>query len=218
MSKRAYLKEQDEYIYTEMFDWNVYQVFEQDLKNKNVLDVGGHFGMFTLQAHDLGAKQIIGIEANPINFVRYIQNTKEIKNLKAINAACTNKTGDLLSISIDGVYSQINKGSTTVSTISLLDALEMFNTNEDIVLKMDIEGAEHLAIPNTDPETLLKKVSIITIEIHGEKVSGPERTIKNLKDYIVSVGYKEVWEGKFFTNTLDGKKDNNDIAIYKFIK
>ena len=218
MIKKEFLKQQDEYIFTEMFEWNVYQVFEKDIKNKNVLDIGGHIGMFTIQAYELGAKQIIGIEANPINFIKYIQNTKDIKNLKAINAACTDKTGDLLTISIDGVHSQINKGDTTVSTISLTDALELFNSNEDVILKMDVEGAEHIILPNIDPEVLLKKVPIITIEIHGENVSGLGNTIKKLRDYIVSIGYIQVWEGVFFTNTPAGKKDNNDIAMYKFVR
>ena len=216
--KREYLREQDYHIFQEMFEWNVYQVFEEDIKGKCVLDVGGHFGMFSLLAHDLGAKQIIAIEANPVNFVNYVKNTKEINNVKVINAACTNITGDILTISIDGVRSQINKGNTNVSTVSLTDALEWFPNNEDIVLKMDIEGAEHLVLPGTSPTLLKDRVSTIVIEIHSEEISGEGNTIEKLKNYIVSIGYDIAWVGGFYTNTETGKDPNMLIAIYKFIR
>lgn len=218
INNKEYLKEQDSYIFAEMFEWNVYQVFEKDLKDKNVLDIGGHIGMFTIQAHDLGAKQIIGIEANPVNFIKYVKNTRDIKNLKAINAACTHKTGELLNISIDGVYSQINKGDTTVSTVALSDALSWFPDNEDVVIKMDVEGAEHLILPNTDPTIIRNRVSMLTIEIHDETVSGPGKTIKGLRNYIANLGYTQTWEGYLYTNTVNGRKTNEAVTMYKFVR
>ena len=217
-TNREYLREQDSYIFAEMFEWNVYQVFKEDIENKNVLDIGGHIGMFSIQAHDLGAKQIIGVEANPVNFTKYVKNTKEIKNIKAINAACTNKTGDLLTISIDGVYSQINKGNTTVSTVALADALNWFPDNEDVVVKMDVEGAEHLIIPYTDPEIIRNRVSTLTIEIHDEVVSGTGKTIKGLRNYITNIGFTQTWEGYLYTNTSSGKKVNEAVTMYKFVR
>lgn len=200
----------EELVFYEIFQANVYNIKPEDIKNKNVLDVGGHFGMFTLFANALEAKQIVGIEANPASFAVYVQNTKDIKNLKVMNAACTNRSGDTVTISIDGMGSRINKGSTNIGTISLEHALSWFPDNEDVVVKMDIEGAEHLIIPNTDPVIIRDRVSILTIEIHDESISGPGNTIDGLKNYITNLGYRIDWQGWY--------SHSKDTSVIKFIR
>lgn len=192
----------EDLVYNEIFQTNVYSVLEGDMANKNVLDIGGHFGIFSLFANCFNAKQIIGIEANPANFARYLHNTKEIRNLKAINAACTDRSGDVITISNDGMGSRINTGNIAVSTISLVDALNLFPEKEDVFVKIDIEGAEHLILKNIDPVFLLRKVSGVTMEIHDEIISGTGNSIENLKNYMTAIGYSITWQG-WYTHSKD---------------
>jgi FkbM family methyltransferase len=138
MKKYEFYKELDPFVYEEMFNWNVYQLFEHEVKNKNVLDVGGHFGAFSNVCNDYGAKRIIAIEANPYNYLKYIQYTKSISNVKAVNAALTSKTGDLVTINNKGSESKIGTGDINIGTISLKDAVNLFPDNEDIYLKIQI--------------------------------------------------------------------------------
>lgn len=214
--KYEHLKQQDDFVYTEVFDWNVYQALPEEIHNQNILDIGGHYGMFNLFCNEYNPKQIITVEASPVNFVKLLNNTKNIRNLKAINAAVTTKTGDFITISNDGCQSQINKGNTTVSTVSLVDVVDWFPDNEDIVLKMDIEGAEYPLFFDS-PSFIFKRFNRIYIELHEESIAGPGNTIKRLNTFIQNeLRFKSVWEGRFFTNTDTGKHLNNDIAVFKY--
>ena len=215
--KYEHLKPQDDFVYTEIFEWNVYQVQPNEIANANILDIGGHYGMFDLYRRDLGAKQIIAVEANPNNFVTLLKNTKDIFNLKAINAAVTTKTGDFINISDKGCQSRINEGELKVSTVSLTDVVNWFPDNEDIVLKMDIEGAEYPLFLNT-PSFVFRRFNKIYIELHDESVAGPGNKISMLDNYIKSLGFNCDWEGRFFTNEAAGKVSNNDIGVFKYTR
>ena len=190
------------FLFQEIFQTNVYSTVLEEIKNQNVLDIGAHFGFFTILASLLEAKQILSIEANPFNFTRFLKNTKDIKNLKAINAACTGQSGDILNISNDGMASRINTGSVPTTTVSFADALSFFPDKEKVFVKMDIEGAEHLIIKNTNPDLFREKVSIITLEMHDEVISGPGNTIESLKTYLLNLGYSITWQG-WYTHSKD---------------
>jgi len=214
--KYEYLKQQDDFVYTEIFEWNVYQAFSEEIYNENILDIGGHYGMFNLFCNEYNPKQIITVEANPNNFAKLLANTKNIRSLKAINAAVTTNTGDFITISNDGCQSQVNKGNISVSTVSLTDVVNWFPDNEDIVLKMDIEGAEYPLFFNS-PSFIFRRFKRIYIELHEESIAGPGNTIKKLDNFIQNnLNFKSVWEGRFFTNTNTGKESNIDIAVFKY--
>jgi FkbM family methyltransferase len=210
-----HLKLQDEFVYTEIFDWNVYQVKPEEIFNANILDLGGHFGMFDIYCNNLKAKKIITVEANPYNFVKLLQNTRDIENLKAINTAVTTSTGSFITINNEGCQSQLNKGDIKISTVSFVDVVDWFNKDEDIVLKIDIEGAEYDIFLNT-PSYIFKRFKYIYAEFHEENIAGKGKNIKMLDAYVQSLGFNSLWEGRFYTNTQDGKKPNNDIAVFKY--
>jgi len=214
--KYPHLKLQDEFVYSEIFDWNVYNVTPEEITSKNILDIGGHFGMFDLYCNDLNAKQIITVEANPNNFVKLLQNTKDIACYKAINAAVTNNTGDFITIEDKGCQSRINQGNITISTISLTDIISWFPVNEDIVLKMDIEGAEY-DIFLKSPSFIFQRFKTIYIEIHDESVAGPGKHIDLLHQYIQNLGFIVKWQGSFFAKDPNGNTTNHtNIAVYKY--
>ncbi len=215
--KYEHLRAQDDFVFTEIFVWNVYQAMPEEIAGANVLDIGGHFGMFDIYCNDLDAKQIITVEANPNNFITLLKNTKHINNIKAINAAVTNNTGDLITINNDGCKSQIGKGGISISTVSFLDIVDMFPSKEDILLKMDIEGAEYSLFYNT-PKSVFKRFKHIYIELHEEKIAGSGNIISKIDNYIKDLGFNGVWEGRFFTNKETGKEDNSEIGVFKYTR
>ena len=202
-----YLKGQDDGVWHEIFEQNPYNVLPENVKGANVLDVGGHYGFFTTLVHSMGAKRIVAAEANPMNFVRYAQNTAKLDNIKAINAAVTANTGDKITINNDSGHSTVGQGDTTISTIAFADLVKFFPDNEDIVLKMDIEGAEYPIFNGTHP-SVFRRFSHIFIEAHG-------KDIDNLCGYIHGVlGF----DGAFKFTFWNDKQILTDVAVFKFVR
>ena len=217
-NKREYLIAQSEGIWREHFDWNVYRISEADIAGKTVIDLGGHFGFFALKAHDLGARQVLSVEANPMNYMQYLRNTVAIPSIKAINAAVSHKTGDYVTISLqlaDSRCSLVGEVTgTQVVTVDIRDVTSIFNVNDPLVLKMDIEGAEHAIFENV-PLTFFRRFELILIELHGETISGAGRTMDKIEKQIASVGFGMAWKGSF----LNGKDSyNQEVAVYKFVR
>jgi FkbM family methyltransferase len=217
---RSYLKEQYPFVYDEQFEWNVYQVFDEEIKGKNVLDIGGHFGFFTIKAHDMGAKRIVAVEANPFNYVKYLKNTKDLTNLRSINAACMPKTGEMVTINNDSGGSTVGLPGTTVTTVCLADVISWFPDNEDIVMKVDVEGSEFPIILESAPE-LIRRCNIVVLEIHGpQHTHKPEYTVERLVNHMLYLGYAVTWVGNYYTNWDGTKPMGNvmDLFIYKFVR
>lgn len=209
---RTHLKMLDDFVYKEIFDWNVYNMDSMNIMNKNVLDIGGQYGMFTIQANDLGAGKIITVEANPVNFEHLKKNTNYIKNLELINAAVSSSTTPV-SISIEGGHSEVGKPGTTVNTVSLSHLTSLFEG--DIVLKMDIEGSEYDVL-YTAPKDVIRRFNIMAIEMHEFKEG---QSIKDLYNYIISLGYEEVALKTYFKLDSGGNKiPINDFLVYKFVR
>jgi FkbM family methyltransferase len=214
--KHEIFKQADPFVYDEMFSWNVYQANKEEYENANILDVGGHYGLFTFLAHTLGAKKIVAIEANPLNYLVYIKNTRDIPGVNAVNAAVTSEYGSLITISNESEKSTVGKGDITVATIRLEDAVQMFPDFEDIILKMDIEGAEYDVLYST-PMHILRRFKSIAIEMH--QFPDSSNKFEHLENFLYNNGFTQAHKGTFFTDMPDGTRVPNDIiAVYKFVR
>jgi FkbM family methyltransferase len=167
-----YLKEQQADIYNELFVENCYDVNEEKVRGKVVIDLGANRGYFALLCNELGAKEIICVEAQKDMCEGLLKkNTKHLSNVKILNYAVTDKSGDIVNLSNDdwGSSLYVNKDKkgvgADVETISLADLIKD-HSETDMVLKLDIEGAEYDVLLNANEE-LLKRFSIIGVEIHG---------------------------------------------------
>jgi len=188
MSNFEHLKGQNDYIWKEIFDWNVYRVEAKDIENKNVLDIGGHYGFFSLLVSSLGAKNIVTVEANPFHYVTLLKNTEGNSTITPICGAVSSRSGKFLAIkSFDRVLS--HRDNRKVCTVTVNDLISLFPAHEDIVMKIDVEGGEYDIIFNS-PASSFDRVTMIYIEIHGPPVTG--RAISDMLIKICSLGFNPI--------------------------
>jgi FkbM family methyltransferase len=166
-----------------------------DLTGKTAFDIGSHVGFHTLHfAQKVGPNgRVVAFEPNPANIDRLKQNVDRNKSLAkrisiinkavsdskgTISFTCSDTIEDGASCGgfIDGADTVYEKSSyeekrgfhpITVETISLDESIESGILKKPDIIKIDIEGAEHLAIRGAI--TILKKYSpILLIEIHSK--------------------------------------------------
>jgi len=167
------LKEQDGWLYDEIFDVNVYGIKEGELEDRTIIDIGANLGYFTAFAAMQYAKRVVAIEAQPdifgglvANVERYCQDIK----VDVCNAVVLDKSNEMVSINNAGGASSIysNQPGKLVGTITIEDLLKKFSiTDDNMVLKMDIEGAEYDVLLSM-PDQLFDRFSMILIEVHPE--------------------------------------------------
>ena len=219
MDKFDYYIELDPVVYVEIFKYNVYQIFEHDIKNANILDVGGQYGMFTNFCGQYGPKQIIAVEANPYNYLKFIKYTRDLPFVKAINAAVSTKENELVTIDNNGGLSTVGNGNINVATITLDTLIDCFPSGEDIILKMDIEGAEYDVLFNLSHEKL-RRFNIIGIEVHQTPTS--KYKFGHMINYLLTHGYNCVWQAVYVgvkdKELVDNYNYNDYATTYKFIR
>lgn len=163
----AALKQQEPATYVEIFDIDSYQLNHTDVAHAMVVDIGANLGMFSLRCWELGAQQILAVEANPWVFEGLKQNVERFPNIQIIHAAVWNQDNQQVFIENHHVGSQINlmgRGD-PVQTISL-QTLVSHVPHTNMILKLDCEGSE-FDILLTSSDQLLRRFQSIHLEIHG---------------------------------------------------
>jgi FkbM family methyltransferase len=201
------LEAQHKEAYDEVITRNLYRIREEDLENKDVLDLGANNGCFTLLAKYYKAKKIIAVESNIATFEVLSKNTKDL-DIVLINKAASSKSGERVTLGRQSDYSTIDgrcyvvpNSVGEIETISLNDLVKMFDGN--IVLKIDVEGSEFDIIEGASIETL-KRCSTILMEIHQDMgaVLGKTNIIEGLKTHLKNIGFTEVWKNEAYNVNL----------------
>ncbi len=120
-----------------------YDTILSDLRHEDVvIDGGANIGVFSILASRI-AKKVISVEPSRSNFVMLQHNItlNNAKNVIPINAALTDKEG-LVGFEGNGEVGHISDSGTEIRSTTI-DSLAL---NEVSVLKLDIEGAEPLAL------------------------------------------------------------------------
>jgi FkbM family methyltransferase len=140
-----------------------------------VIDIGANLGYYVLIELLAGARKVIAIEPIPITYNYLKENVKKYNNVITLNIAILENDGEasfevlkrfnLAHIVEDSTYlssSQIVR----VKGLSLKTLIKEFNLHNEnnIMLRMDIEGYEYRILKNI-PE----QVSLINVEIHPSK-------------------------------------------------
>jgi FkbM family methyltransferase len=195
-----------------------------DLNGKTAFDIGAHIGFHTLHfAQKVGPNgAVYAFEPNPVNIDRLkmiIDRNKDLSpRITLVNKAVSDKKGtitfrcaDVIDDGascggfVDGSDTFHEKSSyeekrgfrpITVETISLDEAVESGMIKKPDLIKIDIEGAEHLAVRGA--MSILKKYApILLIEIHSKfNNDSVTETLKTL-DYNIVLLKKETGDRCF---------------------
>lgn len=180
-----------EELYKEVVLENVYQVSEEVLKGRPVVDIGANMGTFAILAASLGASKVVAAEPVAQTYEQLLKNIKKANAESVVaphNKAVMDKDGKV-SIGVNeksghnSLY-MAQKGSEEVESVAfgrLLSNIE----GDNIFLKMDCEGAEYDILMNASEEDM-NRVSTVAIEIHGDmhpQYKGLETMWKRLEGF-----------------------------------
>jgi FkbM family methyltransferase len=146
-------------------------------RGDRVLDLGAHFGVFSLYCAARGC-DVIAVEPNPAVMVELVHsaavaNDIGLGKIEIINAAVAEKTGERhlwISPKPSTIPTLLGRweasGSIPVQCFSLAELLR--GQTWDCV-KVDIEGAEYEVFMAASPEDL-QRIRYLTMEIHNDLI------------------------------------------------
>lgn len=185
---KLYVKREEAFVFYATFIAGEYDNLNIR-KGDIVIDFGDNVGDFTVKAAlrvgDDG--KVIVIEPDPknIEIIKLNAQINHLRNIIIVNAAVADRIGfAYLSGSGVGAYisdKRILDTDIEVPLITMDEILKRYADDKNVVIKMDIEGAERMVFKNTD---FLNRVREIAIELHGED------NIKNIRKIFEMYGYK----------------------------
>lgn len=155
-----------------------------------ILDLGGNIGVFARYARELFPKSlIVSVEPHPENqqvFQKFTNDKKIILIKKAIgtgiiwhDSGAANGSGEVYLSSgvgypekeMDKIPGKLDRFNT--ETIMLSDLIETFiNRGKKSLVKIDIEGNEHIIFMHRKSMELLKNIDYICMEVHWYALTG----------------------------------------------
>ena len=191
---RVDLKRQEPATFIEIFEHDGYRLVESEVRGKVVIDVGANLGMFALRCVELGAKQIIAVEAQATIYnLGLLHNVKNFPMITPMHAAVFDEDGKTVQILNEHVGSRIREGIGDPVTTVTLKTLIKDIPDQDMVLKLDCEGSEFNILMKVEPETM-KRFKIVNIEIHGNTNENPAyKDVELVRNRLAELGYTRVF-------------------------
>jgi FkbM family methyltransferase len=183
-----------------------------------VIDVGAHVGIYAMMAsRKVGpAGKVISVEPSPANagLLRRHLRVNQCDNVEVIEAAIGEKPGEIAftfrpdptdpAAFANSMAYDIEGERTTVPVVTLNDVCRSLTPG---LLKIDVEGAELLALRGADA-VLGRHRPVVIVAIHPEPMRMLGTTPRQLVEYMTGLGYA----GK----TLDGR-DADDPGFEELI-
>lgn len=151
-------------------------LLEQIREGDVVLDAGANVGLFSLLASErVGPRGlVIAVEPNPANFASLSRHVRDnhCANVRIHQLAIGDRSDQEVTMAGTGVRAKIVRwepstpksgGEYTVKTVTIADLLRQEGVRLDF-LKMDIEGAERVALAHMGPA--LEGLRAVAIEVH----------------------------------------------------
>lgn len=160
-------------LFEEVLRNNGYGLTADELRNKEVIDVGANVGYFSLACAALGADKVFSYEPVTATYARLKRNmelTGLTHKLHLNKCAVLGKPSDPLLIHLQpthGANSLYVPGgqSEFVKVISLAECVEK-TFSQNVILKLDCEGAEYDILLDSD-DHVFDRVKVIHMEIHA---------------------------------------------------
>ena len=212
----ASLQTQEPMTYKELFEENSYGVETIDVRGKQVIDIGGNLGMFSLLCVERGASRIICVEAQPVIYnLGLLNNVKQYPMITPLNYAASGVDGEWVHIFNEHVGSKVGGDvGDLVETITLKTLMSWQNVlGDDLVLKLDCEGSEFNVIMEADVTTM-RKFAVIYMELHGNTNPNPAyANVKLVEDKLVEFGFTKVKEGEI-VHFNDDHSRSHGLGVY----
>lgn len=166
-------------ILKEIFEQRTYSDCFPFYQKATIIDVGAHFGYFSLFAHKNlhPDSKIIAIEASKENVERLEQNIEKntIQNVEVVSCGIGEKNGEMqlykganVNHSILKNYSLAKKQGEIIRIQTLTQIIETYRLEYIDFLKLDCEGAEYQILETLPPE-VYQKIGVISMEFHDLK-------------------------------------------------
>jgi len=191
---RHNLKSQEPATFIEIFELDNYRLADAQVEGSVVIDIGANLGMFSLRCWELGARQIIAVEANPHVYQGLLLNIMGYKNIKSMHRAALATDHQQVLIVNEHVGSKINSHmGDPVESISLQTLVADIDDN-NMILKMDCEGSEFDIVLNSSNQ-LLRRFQSIHMELHANCNENPHYHDPELvRNKLTSAGFVQVWK------------------------
>jgi len=174
----------------------------KEIKAKDVIfDIGACVGFISVHAAKKAA-QVIAFEPDPRQRVRLLTNLhlNKLKNVQVVGWAVSDTPGNvtLYSDGVDGSSPSFIFPRREYKEIVVTDTIDRALQRGELiypdVVKMDIEGAEILALKGMKKLLLSKKAPrMIFIEIHPDFLDAYKSSVLEVCNFIKSFGYKEIY-------------------------
>ena len=172
-------------VLSEVFGQTVYALAD-GLAPATILDVGSHVGASVLYfSRRYPSATIIAVEADPSNFVKLTRNVGHLPNVRLVQAAAASQAGlvTLFSSGQTDSWKSSTRRTTAwqrpveVRAVRLDDLLAKHRAREPLLMKIDIEGAEHEVLSSFHG---LGRVAAIVGELHPHLIPVPVAEFRSL--------------------------------------
>jgi len=169
------------------------------------VDTGANWGLFSLLAASLvgPSGRVISLEPDPRVFLKLKSNIErnQLKQVEAFQVAAADREAELLLAGHDGVNQNsgmsrlVESGGTSSLTFSVrsqrLDSL-LDETGLDTIdlLKMDVEGAEHMVLAGMENGLKRLRYRCILLELHPLHPGETRPTLREITGLLLAKGYK----------------------------
>ena len=157
-------------VFQDLVNRDDYVLSEGDFKGRNVLDAGANVGLFSVIAAVSGAKTILAFEPNAASFGKLTDNCRQYPNIHPLRFAIHDGSQPACKTAGDGQVCTVTPDSAgDVPVVTLQQATALFPPSDnDLLLKMDIEGSEFPAL-YTDGGNGLRRFRTIMLETHSKQ-------------------------------------------------
>lgn len=200
-------------------------VKEIDFENKNVVDIGANFGLFSLYASNQVGKEgkVIAFEPNPFVtplLIEFLQKNTTLNNWIVNSSAIANENSIVkFSISLEDnalmersglMINDRNEKPVYVLASKLDKILENYKID---IIKIDVEGSEMEVLKGAE-NTIDHFRPIVIVEIHGLYFDNPKHHASNVFDFFNNKNYKAYnIHKKEFESLESFKKDSGFHSI-----
>lgn len=211
------------HILQEIFLKKVYILPELTKSGIVIVDVGAHYGFFSLFALDRYKEKcwVYAVEPSTTNNNILRRNIKEsiYSNFISVQAVISKVSGErqlFLSThqnnSLYQHYAPMHNGIETVKSYTLSDFMNLHHIAYIDILKMDCEGSEHEIIMSLS-KSALSCINYICIEMHH--LTDPQYSIENTLEYLTQNGFEMCYSNE--QNSINTLTYFNHIVMLKNI-